>query len=143
MDIDKLKKIAEAATPGPWYATPHPECRGANWRVGTRPSTDWVNFGQIAYMSGANARFVAAFNPRVALELLDEITRLNDTVIHERARIATLEETLSDLVLNLPQCVCSPEEKENGTPAYYCVRCQRKKEIENARKVLEGKNAKV
>ena len=80
MDIDKLKKIARGATPGPWYAIPHPEWRGANWRVDTRPGTDWANFGQIAYMSGANARFVAAFNPKTVLELLDKLQQLEKSL---------------------------------------------------------------
>ncbi|HCQ0822860.1 TPA: ead/Ea22-like family protein, partial [Escherichia coli] len=44
-----------------------------------------------------NARYVAAFNPKVALELLGEIKRLEDTNIDAMCRIAELETNLAAL----------------------------------------------
>ncbi|EMS3447498.1 ead/Ea22-like family protein [Escherichia coli] len=46
----------------------------------------------------ANAEFIAAFNPNVALALLDEIKRLEDTNIDAMCRIAELETNLAALV---------------------------------------------
>ncbi|EOV4603123.1 ead/Ea22-like family protein [Escherichia coli] len=46
----------------------------------------------------ANAEFIAAFNPKVALALLDEIKRLEDTNIDAMCRIAELETNLAALV---------------------------------------------
>ena len=45
-----------------------------------------------------NARYIAAFNPKVALELLGEIKRLEDTNIDAMCRIAPLETKLAALV---------------------------------------------
>lgn len=58
-DWAKDWELCEKATPGPWYAIPHPEYTSASWRVDTNPNASWAGFGQLAYMSEENARFVA------------------------------------------------------------------------------------
>jgi hypothetical protein len=52
-------ELTKRATPGPWYAIPHPEYKSAKWRVDTNPNASWANFGELAYMSAEDARFVA------------------------------------------------------------------------------------
>lgn len=56
---EKDWEICKKATPGPWYAIPHPEYKNASWRVDTSPDVPWASFGQLAYMSEEDARFVA------------------------------------------------------------------------------------
>ncbi|HGN6731988.1 TPA: ead/Ea22-like family protein [Pseudomonas aeruginosa] len=83
MDTNKLKELAERATPGPWSAV---------WEEGD--DTAWPNLfpviqagnGEVVIgnegfytdleQDKANATFCAAANPQAVLDLLDEIDRL-------------------------------------------------------------------
>ncbi|EIH8847563.1 ead/Ea22-like family protein [Escherichia coli] len=100
IDYQVLREAAEKATPDEWVAfistdtgtyavhTPGDErCEGV---------IKWTGFdGQ--KNAENNARYVAAFNPKVALELLGEIKRLEDTNIDAMCRIAELETNLAAL----------------------------------------------
>jgi hypothetical protein len=90
MDDADLKRVAEAATPGPWVAqgrylgTPNhmsfvAECRdqNGNW------TTD--------RMSKANATFIATFDPPTVLSLLSRLSAAE-------ARVGVLEAALRALV---------------------------------------------
>ena len=47
-------------TPGPWFAIPHPEWKGAKVRIDTKKNTNWENFGEICYARRNNANLIAA-----------------------------------------------------------------------------------
>ena len=83
-DWEELKKLAEAATPGPWdhetkkYSeaiyTPHrfgPSI-SISWGAGSRNSPIWGT----PERAKADAAFIAAFNPATVLELIAEVERL-------------------------------------------------------------------
>ena len=54
-------------TPGPLYAIPNPQWRGATWAIATDPNADWARYDHIAHVVGeGNARLFAA-----APDLLD------------------------------------------------------------------------
>ena len=61
MDLEKLKELAQKATPGPWFVY------GSG-----------VAFGvyMVANVWEQDARYIAAANPRTVLELIAEVERL-------------------------------------------------------------------
>ncbi|HBO7092379.1 TPA: ead/Ea22-like family protein [Pseudomonas aeruginosa] len=81
-DHAELRRVAEAATPGPWSCNRH-------WAIVGGPILEFTNGAaqqQIAMACGQswmrddelrnNAEFIAAANPKTVLALLDEIDRL-------------------------------------------------------------------
>src|SRR5690625_3929294 len=75
MTLDDLRKIAEAATPGPWEAVTDgkPDFYGLpEWRIGNPAYPPVTRAG----MTRESAEFIATFNPKRVLELLDENQRL-------------------------------------------------------------------
>ena len=101
IDYQELSEAAEQATQDEWVAYILP---GQN---GTYPAhtsegrhcgyfIDWPGIdGQ--RNAGANARYIAAIPPKVALALLGEIKRLEDTNIDAMCRIAELESNRATL----------------------------------------------
>ncbi|EEZ8851545.1 ead/Ea22-like family protein [Escherichia coli] len=102
IDYQVLREAAEQATQDEWVAYILP---GQN---GTYPAhtsegrhcgyfIDWPGIdGQ--RNAGANARYIAAIPPKVALALLDKIKHLEDTNIDTTCRIAEFESNLAALV---------------------------------------------
>ncbi|EIH5782594.1 ead/Ea22-like family protein [Escherichia coli] len=96
-----LREIAKQATQGEWVAFISP---GTGTYAVHTPGDErcedvikWTGFdGQ--KNAENNARHVAAFNPKVALELLGEIKCLEDTNIDATCRISELETNLAALV---------------------------------------------
>ncbi|EKA8140876.1 ead/Ea22-like family protein [Pseudomonas aeruginosa] len=83
-DHAELRRLAEAATPGPWSCNRH-------WAIVGGPILEFTNGAaqqQIAMACGQswmrddelrnNAEFIAANNPKTVLALLDEIDGLSD-----------------------------------------------------------------
>jgi hypothetical protein len=77
IDIEKLRKIAESAEPGPWgpwdgnypfYVDVRKPSASLSKHDDERPT----------YWSHNDAAFVLTFNPKMVLELLDEIERLKE-----------------------------------------------------------------
>lgn len=81
-DHAELRRVAKAATPGPWSCNRH-------WAIVGGPTLEFTNGAaqqQIAMACGQswmheeelrnNAEFIAANNPKTVLALLDEIDRL-------------------------------------------------------------------
>ena len=71
---DSLRRLAEAATPGPWAYSPR---RGT---IGVRSNDHDQSFGMMADTAGvfgdnaeANARLIAASDPTTALSLLADL----------------------------------------------------------------------
>lgn len=71
MDIDFIRERAEAATPGPWVADYSEE---NNYAI-KAPGTEWGD-GYAWVSDPDNAAFIAAVNPSVMIELLEELARL-------------------------------------------------------------------
>lgn len=102
INYQELREAAEQATQDEWVAYILP---GHNGIYPARTSEgrhcgyfiDWPGIdGQ--RNAGANARYIAAIPPKVALALLGEIKRLEDTNIDAMCRIAELETNLAALV---------------------------------------------
>lgn len=78
-DHDRLRRLAENATPGEWVAKQHETMTGKSV-LGPREAGDLFR-GPVVLMepifwderSAANAEFIAAWNPETALNLLDEL----------------------------------------------------------------------
>lgn len=74
--LSELRRIAQAATPGTWYAAPCPD-NPRWWTVAIpRPKKRTPNSKLYVYFDReADARHVSTFDPRTVLALLDEIER--------------------------------------------------------------------
>ncbi|EEB6318749.1 ead/Ea22-like family protein [Salmonella enterica subsp. enterica] len=96
-----LREIAKQATQGEWVAFISPGTGTyAVHTPGDKRCEDvikWTGFDGLKNAEN-NARYVAAFNPKVALALLGEIKCLEDTNIDAMCRIAELETNLAALV---------------------------------------------
>ncbi|CTY01245.1 EA22-like protein%3B similarities with EA22 from lambda (modular protein involved in blocking host replication) [Escherichia coli] len=101
INYQELREAAEQATQDEWVAYILP---GHNGIYPARTSEgrhcgyfiDWPGIdGQ--RNAGANARYIAAIPPKVALALLGEIKRLEDTNIDAMCRIAELESNRATL----------------------------------------------
>ncbi|MBU5392719.1 ead/Ea22-like family protein, partial [Shigella sonnei] len=101
MNYQELREAAEQATQDEWVAYILP---GHNGIYPARTSEgrhcgyfiDWPGIGG-QRNAGANARYIAAIPPKVALALLAEIKCLEDTNIDAMCRIAELETNLAAL----------------------------------------------
>ena len=72
MDIDFIREKAKAATPGPWEADYSEE---NNYAI-KAPGTEWGD-GYAWVSDPDNAAFIAAVNPSVIIELLEELEILH------------------------------------------------------------------
>ncbi|EJW6847952.1 ead/Ea22-like family protein, partial [Escherichia coli] len=101
INYQALREIAKQATQGEWVA--FISTGTGTYAVhtpGDKRCEDvikWTGFDGLKNAEN-NARYIAAFNPKVALELLGEIKRLEDTNIDAMCRIAPLETKLAALV---------------------------------------------
>lgn len=101
IDYQVLREAAEKATPDEWVAFISTDTGTyAVHTPGDERCEDVIKWTGFDGQKNAenNARYVAAFNPKVALELLGEIKRLEDTNIDAMCRIAELETNLAALV---------------------------------------------
>lgn len=101
VNYQALREIAKQATPDEWVAFISTDTDTyAVHTPGDERCEDVIKWTGFDGQKNAenNARHVAAFNPKVALELLGEIKRLEDTNIDAMCRIAELETNLAALV---------------------------------------------
>ncbi|EHW5953933.1 ead/Ea22-like family protein [Escherichia coli] len=101
INYQELREAAEKATPDEWVAFISTETGTyAVHTPGDERCEDVIKWTGFDGQKNAenNARHVAAFNPKVALELLGEIKCLEDTNIDAMCRIAELETNLAALV---------------------------------------------
>ncbi|HGT7799085.1 TPA: ead/Ea22-like family protein [Escherichia coli] len=101
IDYQALRELAKQATQGEWVA--FISTGTGTYAVhtpGDKRCEDVIKWTGFDGQKNAenNARYVAAFNPKVALELLGEIKCLEDTNIDAMCRIAELETNLAALV---------------------------------------------
>lgn len=101
INYQELREAAEQATQDEWVAYILP---GHNGIYPARTSEGrhcgyFINWPGIDGQrnAGANARYIAAIPPKVALALLGEIKRLEDTNIDAMCRIAELESNRATL----------------------------------------------
>ncbi|HFV0958650.1 TPA: ead/Ea22-like family protein, partial [Escherichia coli] len=100
IDYQVLREAAEKATPDEWVAFISTDTGTyAVHTPGDERCEDVIKWTGFDGQKNAenNARYVAAFNPKVTLELLGEIKRLEDTNIDAMCRIAELETNLAAL----------------------------------------------
>ncbi|HBE5908276.1 TPA: ead/Ea22-like family protein [Escherichia coli] len=101
IDYQVLREAAEKATPDEWGAFISTDTGTyAVHTPGDERCEDVIKWTGFDGQKNAenNARHVAAFNPKVALELLGEIKCLEDTNIDATCRISELETNLAALV---------------------------------------------
>ncbi|HCU5785818.1 TPA: ead/Ea22-like family protein [Escherichia coli] len=101
IDYQVLREAAEKATPDEWVAFISTDTGTyAVHTPGDERCEDVIKWTGFDGQKNAenNARHVAAFNPKVALELLGEIKCLEDTNIDATCRISELETNIAALV---------------------------------------------
>ena len=88
-DREELRKLAEAATPGPWW---HEWVDGDDWwAVYGQPTGDMV-CPEVCTMGGADeSAYIAAANPAAVLGLLDEADALRADLRTAEARATAAE----------------------------------------------------
>lgn len=72
IDTDKLRELAEQATPGPWYVERGGELNEPFWLIGD-VLRDRYGTNSISSSDEATIAFIAAANPAVVLSLLAEL----------------------------------------------------------------------
>lgn len=70
MDIEQLKKLAEAATPGEWFSQ---DGEIISRESGSTVISDEYHGNMIAFQNTADAAFIAAANPQTVLALIKEL----------------------------------------------------------------------
>ena len=91
-DVAELRRLAEAATPGPWdYYRPHPNYRAyAVDRVmpGGHLGEDVATTGDVC--AEENGAYIAAANPAAVLGLLDRLAHMTEARDNARAEVERL-----------------------------------------------------
>ena len=110
--LEELRRIAEAATPGPWGMNPE---NGLVDEAATLTPVCGMVWVRTEEQTLANATYIASFDPSTVLVLLDEIKRL-------RREREVLAETLRH-VFTCDNCECAlcPEGAELAYKAYRAV----------------------
>ena len=78
-DPTELRRLAEAATPGPWMVS-------GGWVVSSRAniadcSWAWDRVADQPHMVADDLRYIAVMHPQTTLALLDEINELRSAVV--------------------------------------------------------------
>ena len=93
-DLAELRRLAEAATPGPWdFHRPHPNYRAyAVDRVmpGGHLGEDVATTGDVC--AEENGAYIAAANPAAVLGLLDRLAHMREARDNARAEVERLTE---------------------------------------------------
>lgn len=114
-DTDKLKRLAEAATPGPWSAEDWDDDFGENRFTVQATEPEKLSPGQSSIWPGGircfrvaetvegerpieDAAFIAAANPQAILALIAENERLKDKNKELQAKLIDVSERGSDYV---------------------------------------------
>ena len=91
LDLEALRKFAEAATPGPWLPM---DLSGDVWRM-DHPRKRICEHG-----AKYNAAFIAAANPQTVLDLIAEVERARDGEKTERQKMTDKGERLHKRLAN-------------------------------------------
>jgi hypothetical protein len=96
MDLDKIKALALAATPGPWSAIEWTCAAPTTVRAGAVGITvaDTTGHGRNSEVCAIDAAFIAAANPATVLELIAEVERLRAA---KRPKDHNIQQLVNDL----------------------------------------------
>ena len=87
-DVTELRRLAVAATPGPWW---HEWVDGDDWwAVYGQPTGDMVCPEVCTMWSSDESAYIAAANPAVMLGLLDRLAHITSARDAARAEVARL-----------------------------------------------------
>lgn len=77
LDLDALRQVAEAATPGPWEHGTGDWCHMSGWQIGRPDAGSMDGFRPIAFTGTENydddAAHIATFDPPTVLALIDAL----------------------------------------------------------------------
>ena len=83
-DVAELRRLAEAATPGPWSLTDgDPAMSGQHWTI-RRQGVAGIRISGFTYGFNGDAAYIAAANPATVLALLDDADALRAELAHMR-----------------------------------------------------------
>jgi hypothetical protein len=105
IDLDKLERLARAATPGPWRQ------REQRDDGSTLASYEQGCFVESPNMAGEDAAYIAAANPSVVLALIERLRRLGE-VRNILFRFACADAAHAERPC--PHC----QDKDDGEPQY-------------------------
>lgn len=113
IDIDKLERLAKAATPGPWSKFDKNNVIAVLHAASDRPVINWTGFdrdGTPRKVHRANAAYISAANPATVLELIGEVRRLRAELAAAQAREKVLRKALEECLSWVDAwCDTSPE----------------------------------
>ena len=89
-DVVELRRLAEAATPGPWSLTDgDPAMSGQHWTI-RRQGVPGIRVSGFTYGFNGDATYIAAANPAVVLGLLDRLAHMTEARNNARAEVERL-----------------------------------------------------
>lgn len=89
-DVVELRRLAEAATPGPWSLTDgDPAMSGQHWTI-RRQGVPGIRVSGFTYGFNGDATYIAAANPAVVLGLLDRLAHMTEARDNARAEVERL-----------------------------------------------------
>ena len=115
IDTKELRRLAQAATPGPWWVNQDGLNHGFERGVLEINANDWhalagawaINGAKPSEEGAANAAFIAAANPAVINELLDrleaaekEANKINGRLVEVKKRLQLIVEEPSNTMSN-------------------------------------------
>ena len=99
IDINELRRLAQAATPGPWWVNQDGLNHGFERGVAEINSKEWhalagawtINGAKHSEEGAANAEFIAAANPATITELLDHLEAAESSAAWHQRRWMALQ----------------------------------------------------
>ena len=89
-DEAELRRLAEAATPGPWSLTDgDPAMSGQHWTI-RRQGVPGIRISGFTYGFNGDAAYIAAANPAAVLGLLDRLAHMTEARDNARAEVERL-----------------------------------------------------
>ena len=89
-DVAELRRLAEAATPGPWSLTDgDPAINGQHWSI-RRRGVPGIRISGFTYGFNGDAAYIAAASPDVVLGLLDRLAHMTEARDNARAEVERL-----------------------------------------------------
>ena len=96
-DVVELRRLAEAATPGPWSLTDgDPAMSGQHWTI-RRQGVPGIRVSGFTYGFNGDATYIAAANPAVVLGLLDRLAHMTEARNNARAEVERLAGLLAEV----------------------------------------------
>jgi hypothetical protein len=110
LDLPGLKKVAEAATPGPW-SYDRPDC-DASYEIAAHDGSDWELFVADCRIGRANAEFIATFDPPTVMAIIAELEAWKADAKHYMAAMGRADAEREAALP--PQAPDSPKKSSDG-----------------------------